>query len=525
MLNPSTHPPDSEPQVVLRITPKPKRHFPLGTLLLIMIMGGALILFFIAVSTVFAIFGYYQTSGRILPGVHVGDIPLGDLTVQEAEVLLDEKWNLEYQILLSNGLQSQVVSPEYLGLNLDASITAQKAYNVGHGGSFLADTAMLFASMKDSMMVLPAVTLDKDSAREGLEAIKPLMSQPAKNASLRLEGNFLVPVPCEVGYTINIEETLTTLETNLNSILIQKLLQILPQPVLPNVLDASPALEDAQRFLDTPLNILGIDPISNETFTWSVPQEVLASWLIIDSSDQGPQVSLHQSQVEVYLSGISKSLNPDRYLDIDLTSKILVDNLPKGIITPITISHPPTSYFVLPTDTLLKISWKVGMPMWMILEANPGVNLESIQAGTELIIPSKNKLIPLPVIANKRIIINLSKQRLWAYQDGELLNKYIISTGIDSSPTQPGIFQVQSHDINAYASVWDLHMPHFLGIYEAWAGFMNGIHGLPTLSNGRRLWADILGKPASYGCIILDLGAAEWLYNWAEDGVVVEIQP
>ena len=188
------------------------------------------------------------------------------------------------------------------------------------------------------------------------------------------------------------------------------------------------------------------------------------------------------------------------------------------------ISHHPTSYQVQANDTMLKISWRVGMPMWMILEANPDIDPEAVQAGSELIIPSKDKLIPLPVIANKRIVINLSQQRLWAYQDDSALNKYIISTGIDSSPTQPGVFQVQSHDINAYASVWDLHMPHFLGIYEAWPGFMNGIHGLPTLSNGRRLWTNILGKPASYGCIILDLGAAEWLYNWAEDGVVVEIQ-
>jgi lipoprotein-anchoring transpeptidase ErfK/SrfK len=105
-----------------------------------------------------------------------------------------------------------------------------------------------------------------------------------------------------------------------------------------------------------------------------------------------------------------------------------------------------------------------------------------------------------------------------------LLDKFKISTGIDRSPTQPGIFQVQTHDPKAYASVWDLTMPNFLGIYEAWPGFMNGIHGLPTLSNGRRLWGNILGRPASYGCIILDLKNAKWLYDWAEDGVVVEIE-
>jgi hypothetical protein len=53
---------------------------------------------------------------------------------------------------------------------------------------------------------------------------------------------------------------------------------------------------------------------------------------------------------------------------------------------------------------------------------------------------------------------------------------------------------------------------------------MNGIHGLPLLSNGVRLWADVLGQPASFGCIILDLEAAEQLYDWAEEGVVVEIR-
>jgi lipoprotein-anchoring transpeptidase ErfK/SrfK len=68
-------------------------------------------------------------------------------------------------------------------------------------------------------------------------------------------------------------------------------------------------------------------------------------------------------------------------------------------------------------------------------------------------------------------------------------------------------------------------MPNFLGIYEAWPGFMNGIHGLPMLSNGTRLWANILGKPASFGCIILDLPASKELYKWAENGVVVEIKP
>ena len=64
----------------------------------------------------------------------------------------------------------------------------------------------------------------------------------------------------------------------------------------------------------------------------------------------------------------------------------------------------------------------------------------------------------------------------------------------------------------------------FRSIYHATPNLLNGIHGLPLLSSGARLWANVLGQPASYGCVILDLEAAEHLYGWAEDGVVVEIR-
>ena len=143
----------------------------------------------------------------------------------------------------------------------------------------------------------------------------------------------------------------------------------------------------------------------------------------------------------------------------------------------------------------------------------------------ELNIPSLNEMLPLPIVKNKRIVISISEQRMWTYENGQQRSEHVISTGIDRSPTYPGVYQIQTHELNAYASVWDLYMPHFMGIYEGWPGFMNGIHGLPTLSSGTRLWANVLGRPASYGCIILNLDDAEDLYNWAEAGVIVEIRP
>ena len=66
-------------------------------------------------------------------------------------------------------------------------------------------------------------------------------------------------------------------------------------------------------------------------------------------------------------------------------------------------------------------------------------------------------------------------------------------------------------------------MPYFMGIYEEDDGFFNGIHELPITSYGVRLSPRVLGGPASFGCLILDEGDAETLFNWADLGTLVRI--
>jgi lipoprotein-anchoring transpeptidase ErfK/SrfK len=91
------------------------------------------------------------------------------------------------------------------------------------------------------------------------------------------------------------------------------------------------------------------------------------------------------------------------------------------------------------------------------------------------------------------------------------------------SPTYTGEFQILSKEEMAYASQWNLQMPHFLSVYRAGGDTYNGIHGLPFNASGQRLWWR-LGSPGSYGCIVLGIEEAETLFNWAELGVPVTIQ-
>lgn len=503
--------------------PKPRRRQSSSRIIAIGVLVGFGAVFVFGILALFGVYAYYQLSGRIVPGVMAGKTDLGGMTFEQAATDLQVSWNLQNQIQVHNGIESVSVSPSDLGMGIDPIITAQRAHAVAHGDFFLAEIMQMLVSATDGWQVHPEFYYDETVAMGTLQQLAPELSLPPKDASLQVVGEQVVAVPGEIGYTINMEESLATLNANPESVLISGLLQVTLKPVIPPVMDAAEAATEAQKLIDTPVTIQAYDAIVNESIQLPVPRSEVATWLTVEASETGPRASLDPVKVGAYLNSLAPDLGSGRFLDGNRYSHELVDSIVNGGAPVMMISHHPTTYTVQPGDTLLKIGWNLGIPFWMILEANPGLNPDALPAGGAIQIPSKDDLLPLPVIPGKRIVIGIRKQHMWIYQDGSQIRDFVISTGIDRSPTQPGVFQIQTHKKNAYASVWDLYMPHFLGVYEAWPGFMNGIHGLPTLSSGQRLWANILGSPASYGCIILDLKPAEWLYNWAEEGVVVEI--
>jgi len=123
---------------------------------------------------------------------------------------------------------------------------------------------------------------------------------------------------------------------------------------------------------------------------------------------------------------------------------------------------------------------------------------------------------------SKYILVDISEQHMYVYEGDALVYSFVASTGMNNS-TRTGLFQVQSKIPNAYGATWNIWMPDWLGIY--WSGGLeNGIHGLPILPGGARLWAGFLGRPISYGCVVLGEYEAHVLYDWAEIGTPVEIR-
>lgn len=122
----------------------------------------------------------------------------------------------------------------------------------------------------------------------------------------------------------------------------------------------------------------------------------------------------------------------------------------------------------------------------------------------------------------KYILVDISEQHMYVYEGGGLIYSFVASTGINNG-TRTGVFHVLDKIPNAYGANWNIWMPNWLGIY--WAGSLeNGIHALPILPGGSRLWAGYLGTPISYGCVVLGVYESQILYDWADVGTTVEIQ-
>jgi lipoprotein-anchoring transpeptidase ErfK/SrfK len=137
--------------------------------------------------------------------------------------------------------------------------------------------------------------------------------------------------------------------------------------------------------------------------------------------------------------------------------------------------------------------------------------------------PQESENAPVPSYSgSKYILVDISDQHMYVYDGDALIYSFVISTGIGNS-TRVGSFAVQSKIPSAYGSTWNIWMPNWLGIY--WShGLENGIHALPILPGGGILWEGYLGRPVSYGCVVLGTYESQLLYDWAEIGTPVEIQ-
>ncbi len=203
-----------------------------------------------------------------------------------------------------------------------------------------------------------------------------------------------------------------------------------------------------------------------------------------------------------------------------------------------TVTPTDAIYVVQAGDTFNEIAAFLGVSPAELQDANPDTSPSRIHPGHPLKIPETATYptgmkvkptvsapkAPAAAAGKKYILVDQSDQRMYVYQGDQLVFKFTISTGKNNT-TLNGTFHILDKIPKAWSYPWGFWMPDWMGIYYVGYDLENGIHALPVTTSGKTLWANLLGQPSSYGCVILSASDAGQLFNWAEVGTTVEIRP
>jgi len=120
-----------------------------------------------------------------------------------------------------------------------------------------------------------------------------------------------------------------------------------------------------------------------------------------------------------------------------------------------------------------------------------------------------------PANFTKLIVTDLSSKKMYVYQNGQIVNTFLVSAGKPSTPTPIGEFHIW-----AKLTSQTMTGPGYVQPNVPWINYFDhsgdAIHGV--------YWrpASVFGNVnTSHGCVGLPLSAAEWVYNWAPIGTTV----
>lgn len=117
----------------------------------------------------------------------------------------------------------------------------------------------------------------------------------------------------------------------------------------------------------------------------------------------------------------------------------------------------------------------------------------------------------------KWIDVNLTQQRLVAYEGDAPVFDSLVSSGTWNYPTVTGEFRVYlrftSQTMDGRRLGYDYYLenvPYVMYFFEDYA-----LHGT--------YWHNNFGTPMSHGCVNLPTPAAEWIFNWSSMGTLVRV--
>lgn len=191
---------------------------------------------------------------------------------------------------------------------------------------------------------------------------------------------------------------------------------------------------------------------------------------------------------------------------VDITKPSIQRTDASLVIPP--LSSPTDSPDLSKTETITLTPEATETPGTLIMEIVPDDS-----TGQSLATDNAQSQYSAEGQSERWIDVNLSEQRVYAYEGDTLVNSFLTSTGLADTPTVTGIFNVwiKVRIQDMFGPGYYLpDVPYVMYFYEDY-----GLHGT--------YWHNNFGTPMSRGCVNLTIDDAAWLFNWASVGTVVNV--
>jgi len=266
---------------------------------------GLLVLVLLPAFLLAGLYIYMDTNGLVFPGVMIGETDVSWMTLDQVMTTIDQAWN-QKKLMVTDGARQWLAAPIDFGIWVDPSTTAEKAFQVGHNERWLHE--LLFVLSGQTIVIQPVTSFDTTKARTLMDMWASQVSVPPRNARLELQNGQWVMLPGQNGSYLDVDATLKQMYANPIQLLTNGFIPLTIRAVAPRINDVSRAETTLKSLLGNPLILRAHRADADENLDWTVPQEVLVTWLSFDEQHGVLSVKVDQDTLNSYLSAQETTL-------------------------------------------------------------------------------------------------------------------------------------------------------------------------------------------------------------------------
>ncbi len=417
----------------------------------------------------------------IAPGTAVAGVPVGWLTPGAAAEAIDQQLAATTVVLTGDGDDAEITAAE-LGATVDAEALADAAF-ADH--PMWNPTAWFAATGAE-------VELDPATATDALRDLAPQLYTDPVDAQVAFDAATAsyVTTPAVPGVGVDVatvrDAIQAAFEAGETRVEVDTVEAEIPADIPTESADET--VSTLNGMLDTAGFYIG------DERTVPVDRAVAASWITVTPEGDGFEIAADAGAIQPIVDTLAATVNraPENAIQITDTDG--------GVLKEIAAGQSGRQL----GDT-----------------ANVANDFATQLAGGNAVYKLPVEEVPVTTTTLARnIVVDLSEQRAYFYENGAVIKTTLVSTGKDGHLTDTGNFRIRWKLVSQSMGNPDTtQWPYYYTEDVPWVMYFNGdqaLHGA--------YWHNDFGRRRSHGCVNFPMGVAQFAYEWAPMGTEVRVQ-